>query len=102
MSVLVCSDRIIEPLTGMVTSIFCRPFSDVYKRQDGTIGIMELLTACKLIPSRSEGRRLIQQGGISVDDQKVESLDYRVDEAALKKGVKIRKGKKVFHKAYME
>ncbi len=69
---------------------------------DGSIGIMDLLTACKLIPSRSEGRRLIQQGGISLNDQKVDSLDCRVDEAALKEGVKIRKGKKIFHKAYME
>ena len=69
---------------------------------DGSIGIMDLLTACKLIPSRSEGRRLIQQGGICLNDQKVDSLDCRVDEAALKEGVKIRKGKKIFHKAYME
>ena len=69
---------------------------------DGEIGIMDLLTACKLIPSRSEGRRLIQQGGISIDDVKVDSLDAKVSADSLKEGIKIRKGKKVYHKAILK
>jgi len=69
---------------------------------DGSIGIMDLLSACKLIPSRSEGRRLIVQGGITVDEEKVTALDYRIDAERLRKGVKIRKGKKVFHKAFLK
>ena len=69
---------------------------------DGKISIMDLLSACKLIPSRSEGRRLIQQGGVVVNDKKVESFDECYDEAALKEGLKIRKGKKVFHKAILK
>ena len=69
---------------------------------DGTIAILDLLTACGLIPSRGEGRRLIQQGGVTVDDEKVTSIDFSVTEAALKTGVKIRKGKKIFHKAILK
>ncbi|MBQ9118894.1 MAG: tyrosine--tRNA ligase [Lachnospiraceae bacterium] len=68
---------------------------------DGAIGIIDLLDACKLSPSRSESRRLIQQGGVFVDDAKVESIDVKITEEQLKNGIKIRKGKKVFHKAIM-
>ena len=61
--------------------------------------IMELLEACSLIPSRSEGRRLIAQGGVSVDGEKVTSINDRITKEQLEAGVKIKKGKKTFHKA---
>ncbi len=61
--------------------------------------IMELLEACSLIPSRSEGRRLIEQGGVSVDGEKVTSINDRITKEQLETGVKIKKGKKTFHKA---
>ena len=66
---------------------------------DGKIGILDLLSACKLIPSKSEGRRLVQQGGVFVDGEKVAAPDATVSEEQLRNGVKIRKGKKVYHKA---
>ncbi|MBR6698114.1 MAG: tyrosine--tRNA ligase [Lachnospiraceae bacterium] len=69
---------------------------------DGKIGIMDLLVKCSLAPSKSEARRLIAQGGVFVDEVKVESIDFTVEKAALTEGVKIRKGKKTFHKAIME
>ena len=56
---------------------------------------------CSLAPSRSEARRLIQQGGVSVNDEKA-SLDTRITADQLSDGVKIRKGKKVFHKAILK
>lgn len=68
---------------------------------DGAIGIMDLMLACKLVPSKSEARRLIQQGGVFVNDNKVEAIDFKVTEEMLKENVKIRKGKKKFHKAVM-
>ena len=68
---------------------------------DGAIGIIDLLIACKLAPSKGEARRLIQQGGIVVNEEKVGGIDYTVSADALKAGVKIRKGKKVFHKAVL-
>lgn len=69
---------------------------------DGGIGIVDLLTACRLIPTRSEGRRLIQQGGVTVNEEKVASIDVRISADQLAEGVRIRKGKKVYHKAVLK
>lgn len=69
---------------------------------EGVINIMDLMLACKLVPSKSEARRLIQQGGVLVDDNKVTDIGYAVTEEQLKASVKIRKGKKTFHKAIMQ
>jgi len=66
--------------------------------EDG-IGIIDLMSKCGLIPSKGEGRRLVEQGGVSVDGEKVPSFDTKVSKEALMAGVKIKKGKKVFHKA---
>ena len=66
---------------------------------DGGIAILDLLLKCKLIPSKGEGKRLIQQGGISVDDAKITDMFHKVTKDAFDKGhVVIKKGKKVFHK----
>ena len=66
---------------------------------DGGIAILDLLLKCKLIPSKGEGKRLIQQGGISVDDAKITDMFHKVTKDAFDKGhVIIKKGKKVFHK----
>ncbi|MBQ3264611.1 MAG: tyrosine--tRNA ligase [Ruminococcus sp.] len=66
---------------------------------DGGIAILDLLLKCKLIPSKGEGKRLIQQGGISVDDEKITDMFHKVTKDAFDKGhVIIKKGKKVFHK----
>ncbi|MBQ1839302.1 MAG: tyrosine--tRNA ligase [Ruminococcus sp.] len=67
---------------------------------DGSIAILDLLSKCKLIPSKKEGRRLIEQGGISVDDEKVTDVYHAVSKSAFEKGyVIIKKGKKTYHKA---
>jgi len=68
---------------------------------DGKIGILNLMVACKLAASNGEARRLVQQGGVFVDDVKVPDHTFAVTEDMLKAGVKIRKGKKVFHKAVL-
>ena len=68
---------------------------------DGKIGILNLMVACKLAGSNGEARRLVQQGGVFVDDVKVPDHTFAVTEDMLKAGVKIRKGKKVFHKAVL-
>lgn len=70
--------------------------------QDGAIGIVELMVASKLIASKSEARRLIQQGGVFIDDAKVESVDDKITEEQLRNGVKIRKGKKTYHKVFLK
>mgnify|MGYP000856869174 CR=1 FL=1 len=66
---------------------------------DDAIGIMDLIVECAIVPSKSEARRLIKQGGLFIGDAKVESFDYSVTADQLKEGVKIRKGKKTYHKA---
>ena len=68
---------------------------------EGQIGILNLMVACGLAGSNGEARRLVQQGGVFVNDEKVPSHAFTVTEQMLKDGVKIRKGKKVFHKAVM-
>ena len=66
--------------------------------EDG-MGIIDLMIACGLAASRGEARRLIQQGGVQVDGEKVSDIDFKVTKEALQAGAKLRKGKKVFHKA---
>ena len=68
---------------------------------DGAIGILNLMVACKLAASNGEARRLVQQGGVFINDAKVPDHTFAVSEAMLREGVKIRKGKKVFHKAIL-
>ena len=68
---------------------------------EGQIGILSLMVACKLASSNKEARTLVTQGGVLVNDEKVPAPTFMVTEAMLKEGVKIRKGKKVFHKAIL-
>ena len=69
---------------------------------NGEIGIMNLLVCCGLAPSKGEARRLVQQGGIAVNDEKVTDIDQKFGcELFLGEGVIIKKGKKVFHRAVM-
>ena len=70
--------------------------------EDGQIGAISLLVACGLAASRGEARRLIQQGGVVVNDEKVTDIDQKWGAEAFRgEGVIIRKGKKVFHRAHM-
>lgn len=65
---------------------------------DNGIDILELLKMTSLAPSSSEARRLIEQGGIVVNDEKVTSKDFKVNSSMLKNDViMIKKGKKTFH-----
>ena len=66
---------------------------------DGKIGILNLMVACGLAPSNKQARQLVEQGGVFINDEKVPAPQFTVTEDMLKEGVKIRKGKKVFHKA---
>ena len=66
------------------------------------IGVIDLLLACSLCPSKSEARRLITQGGLTVDEEKITAIDRVFSAEQLKAGLKIRKGKKVYHKALLK
>ena len=67
---------------------------------DDSISVLDLMIKCGLIGTKGEGKRLIQQGGVSVDDNKVTDMFAVVSKADFEKGyVVIKKGKKVHHKA---
>ena len=65
---------------------------------DGQIGLLTLLVKAKLCPSISEARRLVQQGGVTVNDEKITDPKTMY---TLEKDLIIKKGKKVFHKITM-
>ena len=66
---------------------------------DGVIGLMDLMVKCGLVASKSEARRQIQQGGVSVNDNKVTdfSRQYTKEEMTAAEFI-LKKGKKTFHK----
>ena len=65
---------------------------------DGSIALLDLLTAAKLSPSRSEAKRLVMQGGVLVDDVKAESFSMTIPKERFANGVVVKKGKKIFHR----
>ncbi|HHW09189.1 MAG TPA: tyrosine--tRNA ligase [Firmicutes bacterium] len=64
----------------------------------GGLRLLDLLVKTKLAASTSEGRRLIDQGGITVNGAKVDNIQYNIDISSFREGrLEIRKGKKVYH-----
>ena len=69
---------------------------------DGSIGALTLLVKCGLAASNGEARRLIQQGGVAMGDEKMADPTAQFPKERLAgEGVIIRKGKKVFHRAVL-
>ena len=66
--------------------------------EDGKITVLSLMIKAGMIKSNGEGRRLIQQGGISVNDEKISDVFTAVSADELKDSIIVKKGKKVFHK----
>lgn len=70
---------------------------------DEPVGILNLMTELGLIKTNSEGRRLIQQGGVSIDDEKINDPKLEITKDSFKDGeFIIRKGKKVYHKVIIK
>ena len=69
---------------------------------DGAIGVLDLMVKCKLVPSKKEARRLVEQGGVEVNGKKVEDAAASVTAEMLSgDGLMVKKGKKVYHRAHM-
>ena len=66
--------------------------------KDGVTDILQLLVAAKLCPTRSDARRLVQQGGVTVDDVKVTDFRQSYTRDDLKDGLVLKKGKKAFRR----
>ena len=69
---------------------------------DGVIDIMTALVKTGLCASKSEARRNIQQGGVSVNDEKVADISASYDADTLKNGIVIKRGKKNFNKLILK
>lgn len=80
------------------------PTTELSKAEfENGMDILTLLTTIKLAPSRAEGRRLVQQGGIRVAEQKVESIDHKVTlDNFSNNELLVQKGKKVFHNVVLK
>ena len=65
---------------------------------DGTIDLNSLLVLGKMVPSKSEGRRAIEQGGVSVDGEKVTDVRALITKDKLAEGILVKRGKKSFNK----
>lgn len=74
------------------TELFDTDFSD------GGIFVSDMLVRAKLAPSKGEAKRLIQQGGVFVNDAKVERFDATVSLSDFDNDVIVRKGKKTYHR----
>ncbi len=66
--------------------------------QDGKIGILTLMVKAGLAASNGEARRLVQQGGVLVDGEKVADATAAFTAEQLQAGIVIKKGKKIYHK----
>ena len=67
--------------------------------ENGNINVLSMLVATGLCPSRGEARRLVQQGGVTIDDVKVASIDESLARERFEgEGIIVRKGKKVLHR----
>lgn len=79
------------------------PTTAITKDEAKEINILDLMLKAGLIPSKGEGRRLVQQGGVSVNGNKVSDIAQNICESDYEDGcVIIKKGKKVFHKIVIE
>ncbi len=89
-----------KSLFGNNTDIDTMPSSEITEEvfTDGKIGILDLMVAAGLTSSKGEARRLVQQGGVSVDGEKVTDTFASFGDEFDKGYVVIKKGKKVFHK----
>ena len=66
------------------------------------LGLLDLLVLTKLAASKGEGRRLIEQGGLSINGEKVTDVNLKIRKEDLAEPIKIKKGKKAFHKVILK
>lgn len=80
------------------------PTTELYEDdlQEEEILLATIMVRCNLASSKGEARRLIQQGGVSLNGIKVDSIEQTIAKKDLEAGVKIRKGKKIFHRIILK
>ena len=78
------------------------PTTELENVPEEGVQLLDAMVTAKLIASKGEGRRLIEQGGVSVNNEKVTDVYMVLTKAMLQEGVKIKKGKKIFHKVVLK
>ena len=72
------------------------------KIPNDNLSIVELIVHAEIAPSKNEARRLVQQGGISVDNEKISDVNFEINKSNLVNGVVVKKGKKIFKKVILK
>jgi tyrosyl-tRNA synthetase len=65
---------------------------------DGKIGVLYMMVKAGLAASNGEARRLVQQGGVSINDEKITDASYALSVADFDNEIILKKGKKIFNK----
>lgn len=78
------------------------PTTEVHEVPEDGFGFLDLLCLTGLCASKGDARRLIQAGGVSLNEAKVVDPNIRISKNQLEAGIKIKKGKKVFHKVVLK
>ena len=68
---------------------------------NGAIDILSILVKAELVPSKSEARRAVEQGGVTVNNDKVTDIKALYTKEQLTEGLVVRRGKKAFKKVIM-
>ena len=88
-----------EALFGSGGDIENMPTTTITRQQlEANPAVVDMMVLCGICKSKGEARRLIEGGGVTLDDARVSDVYQPMDEQSLKRGVIIRKGKKVFHR----
>lgn len=91
-----------EALFGAGRDMSNVPTADITKEMLET-SLLDILVAAKIIPSKAEGKRLIQQGGLSVNDEKVSDINAKLSEQDFKDGsVLVKRGKKNYNRLVLQ
>ena len=69
---------------------------------DGQLDILSILVKCGLCASKSDARRNVQQGGVAVDDAKVDDIAASFDADVLRRGIVVRRGKKNYNRVVLK
>ena len=71
--------------------------------EEGTIDLISMLVKAGMVPTRSEGRRAIEQGGVTLGNDKITDIRYTVAKEALTgDGLVLKRGKKKFNRVYVK
>ncbi len=93
-----------EALFGSGGDMDLVPSTEIDKEQIGKgMNIIDMLVLTELVPSKGEGRRLINQGGLLLNDEKIESIEYMVTgNDIIDSSLMLKKGKKTYHRVIIK